>query len=158
MKNVIMGTALLILAITIAACQQAANPVSPVSLNKNNIQATDAANNGTLEITSPDSRTFNQSGILTGSIYFEFDNATSSYKYRGSINTPATTANSYIFENTGKFEISGDNIKLIDNPLTENRPGIQSLYLNGDFHYNVQGMETTIEGDSPIGHIKIILH
>jgi len=158
MKNLIKGAALLILAVTFAACQQAADPVSPVSLDKSSTKLTDEPTTGTFEITFPDSRATDQKGIISGSIYFKFDEAASAYKYKGRINTPSETIHSGTFENTGTFTRKGDYINLIDDPVATATSERQTLHLNGDFQYTVRGPQTIIEGNTKIGHLKIVLY
>ncbi len=159
MKNLIKGTAFLILAITFAACQQVSDPVSPVSLDKNNAHLSTEAGTrtGTFEITLPSYRAADEPATIMGSISFRFDDAASVYKYRGSIITPSRYIYSGTFENTGAFERKGNYISLIDNPVTEETPGLRTLYLNGNFYYIVRGTQTIIEGDTKMGHLKIIL-
>lgn len=157
MKNLIRGAVLLIIAVTFAACQQAADPVSPVSVDKS-LQVSDAEGTGTFEITVPDARASDPSGTISGSIYFVFDEAAGSYKYKGTILTRSASTNSGTFENTGTFVQKGDIINLVDNPVIETISGTHTLELNGDFQYTVSGSRTVIEGDSRIGHIKIVLY
>ncbi len=158
MKNLIKGAALLILAVTFAACQQAADPVSVVSLNKNNTNYTDEHTTGTFEITYYDSRATEQKGVISGSINFTFDEATSTYQYKGRIDTPAEVVQSETIENTGTFTRKGDYIQLLDNPLPAAISEMQTLHLNGDFQYTVRGTQTIIEGETMNGHLKIILY
>ncbi len=159
MKNLIKGAALLFLAITFAACQQAADPVSPDQMGKN-LQQADAAGTGTgtFEITLLSSSISDPSGTLAGTINFRFDDATSRYKYKGAIKSTSIETRPGIFEGTGTFVRRGDYINLIDDQTVEaESAGIHSLYLNGDFRYIVTGTKTIIEGDTRTGHLKITL-
>ncbi len=159
MKNVIKGMTFLFLAVMFAACQQTYDPVSAVSMDKNNIQSSEEAGTGigTFELTFPDARAADQTGPVTGSIKFEFDDASSVYKYAGQLSSRTREVNSGAFSSTGTFQRAGDYIHLVDNPVISNESGIHSLYLNGDYHYTVRGTQTIIEGETKIGHLKIVL-
>ncbi len=156
MKNLIKGAVLLLLTISFAACQQATDPVSPVSMDKSNVDMLTQTGSGTFQITFTDARASVKSKSIAGTISFEFDNTASRYKYDGRINSESDSR-SGIFVNTGTFERKGDFINLVDDPEINSITNSQTLGLNGDFHYTVRGTQTIIEGDTNQGHLKIIL-
>lgn len=152
-KTLIKLAVVFIIAISFAACEKAVNPVTPTSLDKTASEFSAFAQSGTFEITIPDSRVINNKP-LSGYINFYFDDAASTYKYEGRIISEVDKDSRY-FENTGKFERKGDYIKLIDNPVLQAARLTLDLY--GDYKYEQRGSQITIEGESKLGHIKIVL-
>jgi hypothetical protein len=148
---------ILIIAVSFAACEKTNNPVTPSSLDRANIQVSAIAHAGTFEITIPDARSTGEPATLSGSIYFQFDDAASTYKYSGTFTNSGLDKFKYL-QNTGRFESKGDYINLIDNPISQSTDTQTSLYLNGDYHYSERGNQIIIEGDSQVGHIMIILN
>ncbi len=153
MKKLVKLAAVFLIAISFAACEKAVNPVSPTSLDKTASQITSLSQTGTIEITTPDSRAI-ASQPLTGYINFYFDDAASTYKYDGRIISDVDKYSRNI-GNTGKFERRGDYIKLVDNPIVQ--ADQMGLDLYGDYQYMQRGNEVIIEGESSLGHIKIVL-
>jgi hypothetical protein len=158
MNSLIKVAAVLIIAVSFAACEKTNNPVTPSSLDKANIQVSSVAQSGTFEITFPDARSTAEPASLSGTIYFRFDDATSTYKYSGTFNNKDQDKYYQNIENTGRFERKGDIINLIDNPVTHSSTSISSLYLNGDYQYSERGNQIIIEGESQLGHIMIVLN
>ncbi len=153
MKTIIKLAVVFMIAISFAACEKAVNPVSPSSLDKTASDAAALTQAGTFEITTPDSRAIDPQP-LSGYINFYFDEATSTYKYDGRI-ISEIDKDSRNIGNTGTFQRKGDYIKLVDNSIVQaDRMGLD---LYGDFQYMERGSQVIIEGESTLGHIKIVL-
>jgi len=160
MKILIKAAALFIVAISLAACEKAVNPVSPTSMNKPNVQSTSDSHYGTIEY-SPDSKSSTELVPLSGSIYFVFDYATSTYKYDAMFDRAGQ--DSYARETSagirgeGNFERQGTSITLADAPTVETSPQQINFRLDGDYHYSQNGNQIIIEGKNGTGYVKIVL-
>jgi hypothetical protein len=157
MNSLIKGALLFIVAVSLAACEKTNNPVDPSSLGRTNISVSAIPQSGSFEITVPDSRISTMPATLSGSILFKFDDATSTYKYTGTYNSPEIDKLGYL-EDTGTFKSKGDYINLIDDPIAESSNMHSGLFLYGDYHYSEQGNQIIIEGECNLGHIRILLN
>lgn len=160
MKTLIKAAAFFIVAISLAACQKAVNPVSPSSLTKPNIQSSSDSHYGTIEYT-PDSKSSTEVVPFSGTIYFTFDYASSTYKYDAMFDK--TGQDSYVRETSagikgeGNFERQGTSINLVDAPTVDTSPLQVDFRLDGDYHYSQSGNQIIIEGKNSLGYVKIVL-
>lgn len=157
MNSIIKCALLFMVAISLAACEKANNPVDPSSLDRSNMSMSSLPQSGTFEITVPDSRASTMPATLSGSILFKFDDAASTYKYTGTYNSAEVVKSRYL-EDTGTFESKGDYINLIDDPIAQSSDIRSGLFLNGDYHYSEHGNLIVIEGECNLGHIRILLN
>jgi hypothetical protein len=158
MKILLKFAVLIIIAISFAACEKANNPVAPTSFSKTESQILSGTHSGTFEIISPNTATMAGSSTITGTITFDFDDLTSTYKYNGTIgNTDANETARNIYD-TGKYEKKGDTVKLVDDPRAETTVGLDYLYLDGIYNFAQDANKISIQGDSELGRILITLY
>jgi hypothetical protein len=161
MKIVMNLVIVLFIAVALAACQKANNPVSSNSLNKTNLNTmgiTDQNYNGRFEVTYKDYRNTNQDVTMTGSINFVFKKST--YSYDAVITDVPDAVTEEFLHDSGTYEFNDhDNgISLADNATKTMTAGWKSsLYLSGNYIYRHTGDQTTIEGNGRFGTIKIVL-
>ncbi len=158
MKQLVKFVLLLLVAISFAACEKASNPVSPNSLNKQNLQALDGVYSGTFALSTRNGEVVDHPESATGSIVFTFNYSNSTYKYSGTFDSASQIDYIKTIKDSGKFLRKGDTIIMRDNPLaiTDLRAHT-SLNLEGDYKISTQGNKTLIEGLTKDGNIKIVL-
>lgn len=158
MKIFIKATALFIVAISLAACQKADNPVAPSPLNKSTMRAPTVVHNGTFEIMYPATGIAGRPSTVTGTITFSFDNAAGTYKYDGQFSGSPVDNYSSRLQGNGKFDRIGNNIELSNYPVVRTTPEDYYLTFNGKYQYTKRGDQISIKGDTNLGYITIVLN
>lgn len=158
MKIFIKAAALFIVAISLAACQKAENPVAPSTLNKSNSRASTVIRNGTFEIMYPSTGISGRPSTVSGTITFSFDYLASTYKYEGQFSGSPIDNYSSRLQGSGKFDRMGDNITLSNYPVVRTTPEDYYLTFDGKYQYTESSDQIVIEGNTNLGYIKIVLN
>ncbi len=152
MKIVMNLFVLIVITFSLAACEKANNPVTPVSIDKSANAYT-----GTFDVTFKDYRNSSRTVSVSGNITFDFN--TDTYSYNAVVVSTDDKEMATTLHDNGTYTLKGNEIKMFDNATKMMNPAWQpSLYLSGTYSYRRGDASIIIEGSGDYGNVRIVLN